>query len=347
MHFFLFLSLLLSPLASIASTDSAFHIRWAVVHDPLQGDFVNPVKALAERVKKSSKGKIKLDLVQIPFDCEAGSDPHALAYEKVKKGEIEMSQVYTFAPAIDAKSWEILDLPFLFRSHAHSAAVLNGAIGKKLNQDLYESSNRQVRALGFTYSGGFVQVMGSREVRKLEDFENLRMSRLDRRPVNHKLQEILHVNVVLPWVSNCATSKVLEEGTIDSFLGEWVRLRYVQKAIDPVKGPIKTIAETNQSLILTSVVINEAFFQKVPQPLRKILEKEVAGFVMEERRISVELAKKVKQEMIQRGLQVVEMSPSEKRRFIDFTKPITDEYRKKIRLAHWRHRKNEITKAVP
>ena len=63
-----------------------------------------------------------------------------------------MSQTYsTVLGKLYNRLWA-LDLPFLFRSHQHAAAVLDGPIGSELLAGLVPSG---LRGLSFTPIGGY------------------------------------------------------------------------------------------------------------------------------------------------------------------------------------------------
>eukprot|EP00494_Astrolonche_serrata_P023154 UN23412 len=87
----------------------------------------------------------------------------------MEAGEIEMSQMYTstLGRKHNRDMWA-LDMPFLFRDHAHASRVLEGDIGQKLMNDMSEKTN--VQGLAFTYSGGYRMIPANKVISKIEDF---------------------------------------------------------------------------------------------------------------------------------------------------------------------------------
>ena len=92
--------------------------------------------------------------------------------EQVRLGTLDMAtaaseMVELFAP------FGATDLPFIFRDRAHAAAVLDGPIGKKLNEDLIKA--RGARVLGYGELG-FRHITNSvRPINKPDDLKGLKI----------------------------------------------------------------------------------------------------------------------------------------------------------------------------
>ena len=231
-------------------------------------------------------------------------------------GKLEMTQTYTpLLGQFDMDLWA-LDLPFLFRDHAHAAAVLDGPIGQRLLKGLLHFN---LRGLAFTYSGGFRMIATKdREIHRWEDLNGLKM-RTSYSPVSIRLMEQLGVTPVPSRTED--VQDLADSGEIDA--AESTYPRYW--ALGHNKS-LKTINETYHSLFLTAIVVNERFFKSLPKAYQASLEGAAKQAAVMERAQSIsdgETARKSAQEM---GLKIVTMSEPERRRFAERTESMYERF---------------------
>ena len=127
------------------------HVKWVIAHEPI-GLFLKVAERFAMEVNEKTNGMFEIEVLSLTDysnKYNAGkritkNDLMAL----VNSGEIEMSHIYTTWLADYNKDLHALDLPFLFRDHAHADAVLEGEIGAELLAGV--SKNANIKAMSFT-----------------------------------------------------------------------------------------------------------------------------------------------------------------------------------------------------
>ena len=85
----------------------------------------------------------------------------------MEQGKIEMSQMYTTWLA-EKYNHDLLalDMPYIFKDHAHASRVLESKVGETLLDKITSFGN--VRGLAFTYSGGFRNIVTNKKQSNLE-----------------------------------------------------------------------------------------------------------------------------------------------------------------------------------
>lgn len=122
----------------------------------------------ADKVKERTNGRVKVDVYP---DGVLGSEIEM--FEQVKRGalDIVVTSPGNLSPFI--KEIDLLDLPFLFKDHAHRDAVANGPVGKRY-ADVIEKKG-EVVVLG--YFGGSVRNMicRTKAINSIEDIQGTKM----------------------------------------------------------------------------------------------------------------------------------------------------------------------------
>ena len=292
-----------------------FTIRWVLTHDPI-ALFEEAARSFARNVAEASQGEMEV-LVFTPKEYGNGrwvapSD----VVGKVVEGELEMSQTYsTVLGKLYNRLWA-LDLPFLFRNHEHAAAVLDGPIGSELLAGLVPSG---LRGLSFTYSGGY-RIISTTEkaVRCIEDLEGLRV-RTSSNPVVTNLFESVGAQPYPAALQDIPS--LTQQGLIDAAESTWPRYwdmgHYQHQPI---------AIETSHSLFLTSLVINESFYQSLPRACQQVLNDAAIRVAQEERTRSVEDGIKARNAWQRQGGTVLTWSSDERERFADAAANVYDRF---------------------
>jgi TRAP-type C4-dicarboxylate transport system substrate-binding protein len=146
-------------------------IRWVIAHEPLNL-FVRAAEDFQKFVNEAqSAEKIEVEVMTLNEYAEKYNDgvqvtKHDLL-DLMEQGKIEMSQMYTTWLAEDIENDMLaLEMPFIFEDHDHATRVLEGEVGEYLLDKITEKSN--VRGMAFTYSGGFRNVISSKQVSSLK-----------------------------------------------------------------------------------------------------------------------------------------------------------------------------------
>ncbi len=294
---------------------SQYTIRWVLTHDPI-ALFEEAARRFAHIIREESKGELEV-FVSTPTEYGKGTrTPSAQVMRDVVEGKLEMSQTYsTVLGSLYNRLWA-LDLPFLFESHEHAARVLDGPIGMDLLQGLVSHG---LRGLAFTYSGGYRIISSTqRALRTLDDIQGMHI-RTSFNPVVKALFESLGATVYPAPLA--AIPAMTQKGQIDAGESTWPRYWDMgHTSAQPV------VNETSHSLFLTSLVINENFYQSLPQHLQNLLYSASLRVARMERAKSIRDGEEARAAYLEQGGQVIGMPNSEIVRFTKAANPIYDQF---------------------
>lgn len=315
---------LLAPQMSLAAEKAKpeHTIRWLLAHEPVRV-FERAAKQFKEEVERKTNGKVAVEILTVSeykskygvakkFEHDGLIDDIAL----LKAGGIEMTQTYTTELGqLNPKMW-VLDLPFLFRDHAHAKKVMDGEIGQKILAGLLESD---VRGLAFTYSGGY-RVISTREkpLSTVEDFKNLSI-RVARSPVAKATFKKLGAEVAP--MSHDAGIESVKKGSIMAAETTIARFDDHQQKATPI------LNDTQHSLFLTSMVVNEKFFARLPADQQDVIRTAAKNAAELERQDSLTDEADLRKQFASNGLKIVKMPASEVEKMKSATKSIYQDFK--------------------
>ena len=299
------------PRAQAASRE----IRWVLAHEP-SFVFEQAAQEFSDLVSKETKGGVTVKIISSQeFGRGKRVDPDAVA-ELVASGKIEMTQTYTTTLSRLSPKLLVLDMPYLFRDHSHAAKVLDGEIGRDLLASL---APRNVKGLAFTYSGGYrILPTTGREIHKPSDMKGLRV-RTSLSPV--ALSTLRALGAVPVPASLYDLRALTKAGKIDGT--ESTLPRY---ADDHNADFVPVINETNHSLFLTAVMINQTFYDSLPKADQEAISRAALQMAQTERARSVEQGRQVKKDALAKGEKFVTLSSVEQEAFVAALKPVRAEF---------------------
>jgi len=224
---------------------------------------------------------------------------------KLTAGELEMAQISAAVLGTLCPQLWLLDLPFLFESYEHAAAVLDGSIGRELLGMLLPSG---LRGLAFAYGGGYRVISTTRRrIRCGADMQGIRV-RVEPSPVTRTFFESLGAQpVVVPPVE---IARLTRDGRLHgaelSWCGYW---EMVQRAVQPI------VNETEHSLGTSLYVVNDRWYRGLAPSLRRVLERAAIEAAQLERAQAVAHAVVARQSHIRAGGEVVRLSYEARRQF--------------------------------
>lgn len=303
--------------ASVSGADEIgkekpLEITWVLAHEPITL-FEEAAKKFSSIVDEKSQGSIKINVISAKNLYDGKVISPMQVYEKVRNGEIQMSQGYTTALGLYAPKFWVLDLPFLFESHDHATNVLEGEIGKEILASLDE---KNIKGLAFTYSGGY-RIIPSKEkqIHRFEDIKGMKVS-VAGTPVFEELYKLLGA-VPVKMNSLDVAREQLRTGASEA--SESTYPRFLPLEYEKVTGVVN---ETNHSLFLTSLIINKDFFDSLSSRQQMILQEAAIEAARLERNITVASHDKSREECKELGLKVVTLSEVERERFKNAVKPL-------------------------
>ncbi len=286
------------------------------------------LERFAEIVGKNSGGKLK---VRIFAGGTLGGD--AAVIQSLQGGTIEMTAVATSLLGSQIKEFAMLDFPYLFNESKEVEAVLDGPIGKKLNDKLPEKG-----LIGISYwEHGFRNMTNSRRpITRLEDFQGLKI-RVLQLPLYVDMFNTLGANAVpmpYPELYTGLETKTVDgqENTFSSI--ETAKFYEVQKYAS-------TTRHVYQPLI---VLFSRKVWDTLSADERKILldaGKETQPFA---RRMVREADAKSLETLKAKGLIVSEFPPAAVAQMRERLKPVIDKYSKDVGEAMVKEMQAEIEK---
>jgi len=297
------------------SAKAALRLRWVLAHEPVSV-FETAARRFGDIIRQGSGGGIEVDVISATQFNQGKRMSPAEVIAKVASGEIEMCQTYTTALAQLHEPLRLLDLPFLFKSHEHSASVLDGPIGEKLMSGLLP---RGLRGLSFTYSGGYrVLSSAGAEIHGLKDLKGLRVRCMESPVATHLFESWGAIPVPAPLHE---TVDLARAGKIDA--AETTYPRYWDQKQPEVH---RVVNETHHSLLLTMMVVNEKYFQGLSPANREMVRRAAGEAAKIERATSISEGEQVRKRCPENGIKIVELQASEKRAFETSAKPVVERF---------------------
>lgn len=281
-------------------------VRWVLAHEPIE-IFIRAAEKFAEIIEKNAPGALKIEILML--------SEYSKKYQQGKKitkhdlldlmaaDEIEMSQMYTYVLSKFNKDLNILDMPFLFKDHEHAASVFEGQIGQDLLSG-YEKSNSNIKGLAFTYSGGYKTLPFNKKVTCLSDIKGAKV-RVSNSPVCFDTFSALGATPIVMDVEEITPG--IKDGRIDAGESSWPRIYGCDQ-----NTVAKSILNTSHSLLLTNIIINTNFFNSLNADLQQIIIDAAVEAGRFERQISVDDVEPTKNRANADGINVVELTDSDK-----------------------------------
>ncbi len=294
-------------------------IRWVLAHEPIDL-FLRAALKFSQEIKDTTNGLLDIEVMTLSQYSEryAGGRPvtkHELL-NLMEAGEIEMSQMYTTSLGKFNQDMFALDMPYLFRDHNHAAKVLDGKIGQSLMAGLAAKSN--IQGLAFTYSGGYRMIVSKKPINSIEDFKGLKI-RIAKSPVAEDVLSsvgAVPVPMELEDLNGALSSDQLEGG--ESTYPRFYSMKQNENS--------SVINDTQHSLFLTSILVSKKFWGSLSSELQDKISKAALAAATLERKESVDDIKVVQDRCKNDGIEIVELSATEKTKFKDATKELYTKY---------------------
>lgn len=254
------------------------------------GDSHPQQKALEQfknEVAEKSGGKI---VVEIYGNGQLG--PEDTYIDSIKQGTVEMGATGTLM-ARDVPAIAIAEMPFLFNSWEHAKGVLGGEIGKKISEPMVDAVG--MRTLAWTVNG-FREVSSDKPVKSINDFKGLRL-RVPNTPVYIKMFEALGVNPIAMPLTEVFTA--LEQGVANGQDNPYATVK--ASSFYEVQS---NMLETRHMFSPVLWVINENFYQSLPEEFRGIIDEAIANAADLNWKLSIEADEADKKWLSENGLEI-------------------------------------------
>lgn len=268
------------------------------------------MKTFAENVGSGSGGKIKVELYP---NAQLGGDRELC--EGVQMGTIQMAIPSTSALAGFDKRIQVLDLPYLFTTREAAFEAVDGELGQKLNSYL---EKKGFFVLGYQ-ENGFRHVTNSkRPVKTPADLKGLKIRTMEN-PMHLAFFKELGANPTPMSWGELYTA--LQQGTVDAQENPYAM-------IDDGKfyEVQKYVSETGHVFSYEIIIANKKFMEKLPEDLRKLVVDEAGKAIATQRESMKNEELKFKDKVIKGGLTANELSPEDKKPFVEATKKVYGQF---------------------
>jgi len=285
--------------ASVASSEVK-HVRWLLAHQPTDV-FLNSTKVFNDTLAKESGGRLVLDVLT-PKDVGftgSGDIPYTDTLQYLDSGKAEISGTYSVLNSITDPQFAVTNLPYLFKNYTSASKVFDSSIGAELLNSFSQKSS--VRALQFTYSGGFrIIVSKNTQIKNLKDLKGLTVATAGG-PLAEEFLRSLGATPVSMGLENSSD----DLSGVDAIETTYSRL---SASIGSNTTFTKYINETNHSLFTTTMVVSDSFYDSLSAEDQAALQKAAAAAAEVERTDSIALGEKTRTDLIAGGSIMV--SPS-------------------------------------
>ena len=296
------------------------HVKWVIAHEPI-GLFLKVADRFAREVNEQTNGMFDIEVLSLSDYADKYNNGEKITkyhlMDLINSGAIEMSHIYTTWLADYNKDLHALDLPFLFRDHDHADRVLEGSIGTELLSGVSKNSN--IKAMSFTYSGGYRVVPSNFRGDTVKAWAGRRV-RTSRSPVAVDTFKLLgaepYEHIALEEMNEYA-----DRGVIDAGESTYVRVF----PLDQYKS-FKVVNDTAHSLFLTSIIVNNDFFAGFSSEIQEIMSTAAFNAARAERRESVADIPNILAECEEKGVEVVRMTAEAESEFRAVTSQVYDMY---------------------
>jgi len=292
------------------------HVKWVIAHEPI-GLFLKVAERFAKEVNEKTNGMFNIEVLSLSDYTAKYNDGKKITkydlMEMINTGKIEMSHIYTTWLADYNKDLHALDLPFLFRDHDHADAVLEGEVGAELLAGVSKNSN--IKAMSFTYSGGYRVVPANFKADTVEAWKGQTV-RTSRSPVAVETFSLLGAKP-MEHIALEEMNEYADKGVITAGESTYVRIF----PLDQYKS-FEFVNDTAHSLFLTSIIVNQDFFAQFSPEVQEIMATAAFNAARAERRESVADIPNILAECEKENVPVVRMSNEEESKFKKITSAV-------------------------
>lgn len=272
-------------------------LKWLIAHEP-RHLFERTAQAFAEKVKELTGGEVIVEPISTsefqssnPNFRENNADD---VFDALENGDAQMSQTQVHRFAKWDLNYRVFDMPYLFRDHDHATNVLEGDIGKAMNERLAKKSH--MRGLAFTYSGGF-RVFGSNEpLTSPQELTDKRI-RVNLNPVNSDF-----VNVIGGKPTQLFSYGYDEIAAGELDVAETTYIRFLGKHV----------LKTEHNMFLTTIVVSNRVWDSLTPEEQEAFSVAALEAARLERKWSVEDAEDFEKNCKQNGVTITEVSPEDR-----------------------------------
>lgn len=265
-------------------------------------------------VEKRSEGHIQVELFH---SAQLGDDLQAVS--ALQAGTLEMTAPSTSPLVSMFPQFAVFDLPFLFPTPEVADEVLDGEIGDRM---LETASTNGLVAIGWA-ENGYRQLTNSKQaVTTPGDLGGLKV-RTMQNPIHLDIWRTLGANPTPMSFAELFTA--LEQGVVDGQENPWITIQ--SSKFNEVQS---YATESNHVYTPFITLVSERFWKKLPDGYQQLVTEASQQMGDYEREVSRSMNVQIKQELIDEGMKITELTPEQVATFQNNLAPVYDDWREKI-----------------
>lgn len=298
-------------------------IRWVIAHEPIRLFYRAAKDFEASLNAQQTAEKIEIEIMtpaeySMKYNDGVMITKHDLL-DLMDQGRIEMSQLYsTWMAEKYVQDLLAFEMPFIFQDHDHATRVLEGEVGENLLAQVLEKSQNKIRALSYTYSGGFRCAIMNEKVSTLDQLVNKKI-RSNRNPVAQALWKSVGAD---PYV--CEIEEVTQAFEQDAITGADT----VYSRVYPLNQDqyTKSVIDSRHTLFLTTMLISEPFWNTLSDEVRAVIKRAAIEAGRKERAETIRDGQEAREQLIRDGADIVELSEEDRQTFRARAQKVYDEF---------------------
>lgn len=283
---------------------------------PLGSNMVLGYEKFIQLVKEKSGGKIQIKLLA---NAVLGSDRTTL--EGVQRGTLDMASCSSPNMASFARDYMVFDLPYI-TSPDHQEKLYQALDNGELGNHFEKVANR----IGMTtimYSEyGYRNFAFTSNVSTLSEMKGKKVRTTDS-PIEVAVCKAL--GMIPSPVAWGETYTALQQKTVDGEGNNWEHL-VLAKHIEVLKSAMDS--EHNYSMHI--LMMNKQKYDALPEQAKIIIREAAKEALIWQRQITSELKAKCESEMKKIGITIYQLSAEERKKFIDTTRVVWDQFKDEI-----------------
>jgi tripartite ATP-independent transporter DctP family solute receptor len=289
-------------------------IKLAYVVPETQSTHIASEKVFKKYVEEKSGGRLKVELYP---NGQLGSDRQAI--EGVSLGTIEMTIPAAAVLSGFEEKFMVFDLPFLFESREAAHRALDGELGQKLSELLIPHG---LKNLVFAENGFRNITNNKKPITTPDDLKGLKIRTMEN-PVHIAAFKALGANPTPMAFGELFTA--LQQGTVDAQENP-ISLIYTSKFYEVQKY----CTLSGHVYAPTAVLINNDFYNSLPEDLQKIIMEAAVAYRDYQRELAGQQDTEFIAKLKEAGMQVNELTPEQKKAFVEATKVVYEQFESKI-----------------
>ena len=290
-------------------------IRWVIAHLP-EHLFIRTANAFAKALDEILPGQFEIEILRASEytdkykkydnlrdlqDLTANADEAIDSFfEALENSDIEMGQFQTDELATRFnEQMKVFDMPYMFDDHDHVDRVVEGDIGAELQAGI--EMNAPVKALAYTYSGGYRTFGSHKAIQSLADVKKVATSK-------GVLAETL--STALGSETSVQSSYLSTKADLPNDATPIVESTYLR-----FNDKVKHIYKTDHSMFMTDIVVSKKFFNNLNEEQQQAMIEAAKQAAKQERTWSIEDAERFENDAEDNGRTIIAITPDEEAMF--------------------------------